>query len=168
MRLKLLAVFATLPLIGAHAAEDGHKELGAHAHGHGTFNMAIEGNKVAMELESPGADIVGFEHKAKTKAQKKALKNAKNTLSDLTNVVNLPADAGCTLKTANIEFHVEEAKDDHDHDHGHAKKKDDHDHDHDHAKKKDDHDHGHAKKKDDHDHDHDHGKKKDEHARGRA
>src|SRR6185369_1509759 len=50
----------------AFAAEE-HRELGVHEHGRGTLNIAIEGNKVTMELEAAGVDIVGFEHAAKTR-----------------------------------------------------------------------------------------------------
>ena len=40
------------------------RELGAHEHGHSALNIAIEGGQVAMELQAPGADIVGFEYEA--------------------------------------------------------------------------------------------------------
>ncbi len=177
MRTALIVAAALLPLTGANAAETEHREHGAHEHGHGKFNVAIEGKTLAMELMAPGADIVGFEHKAESEADKQALAAGRKTLSDLAKVVTLPAAAGCTLNNASVEVETEEKHDDH----GHGKKKDDHEHaekhdDHDHGKKKDDHDHaekkddhGHAEKKDDHDHDHDHGKKaehKDEETHG--
>ncbi len=142
------ALLTCLPAI-ALAADDGHTELGAHEHGVGIFNVAIEGNTLAMELEAPGADIVGFEHAAKSAEDKAAIKKAKVTLADLHHVVDLPAAASCKLTKANIELHSEGGDhgkhDDHDHDHGKkAEKHDDHDHDHDHGKK--------AEKHDDHDH----------------
>lgn len=159
MRTALIVAAALLPLTGANAAETEHREHGAHEHGHGKFNVAIEGKTLAMELMAPGADIVGFEHKAESEADQQALAAGRKTLSDLAKVVTLPAAAGCTLNNASVEVETEENHDDHDH----GKKKDDHDH----AEKKDD--HGHAEKKDDHDHDHDHGKKaehKDEETHG--
>lgn len=167
MRLLLTTALVTcLPVI-ALAAGDEHTELGAHEHGAGVFNVAIEGESVAMELEAPGADIVGFEHAAKSKKDKAAIKKAKATLKDLSKVVVLPAAAECKVKKASIELVTEGGDHDKhdDHDHGHekkAEKHDDHDHDHSHkkkAKKHDDHDHdhGHKKKAKKHD-DHDHGK----------
>ncbi len=134
MRTALIVAAALLPFTGAHAAETEHREHGAHEHGHGKFNVAIEGKTLAMELMVPGADIVGFEHKAESEADKQALAAGRKTLSDLTKVVTLPDAAGCTLKNASVEVETEEKHDDHDHD----KKKDDHDH----GEKKDDHDHG--------------------------
>ena len=123
-----------LPLACPAIAEDKHRQLGAHEHGHGSFNIAIEGKRVSMELEAPGADIVGFEHKARTRKQKAAVSTAKKKLKKLANVVTLPAAAGCKLKKASIELHIE--GDDHD-DHKHGKKKKaKHKHGHKHGKKK--------------------------------
>lgn len=100
-------------------AEDKHRQLGAHEHGHGSFNIAIEGKRVSMELEAPGADIVGFEHKARTKEQRAAVSTAKETLKQIANVVGLPSAAGCKLQKASVELHVE--GEDH-HEHKHAEK----------------------------------------------
>ncbi|MBT5188612.1 MAG: DUF2796 domain-containing protein, partial [Proteobacteria bacterium] len=33
-----------------------------HVHGQGQVSMAIDQNLLSMTLESPGADIIGFEH----------------------------------------------------------------------------------------------------------
>lgn len=169
MRILLSAALLSCLPAFAFAADDGHTELGAHEHGSGNFNVAIEGKSVAMELEAPGADIVGFEHAAHSEEDKSAIKKAKSTLADLKSVVELPDAAGCTLAAAKIELHTEggdhEKHDDHDHAKK-AEKHDDHDHDHDKkAEKHDDHDHDHdkkAEKHDDHGHDHD----KEKHAEG--
>ncbi|MDH4983163.1 DUF2796 domain-containing protein [Hyphomicrobium sp. D-2] len=58
-----------------------HRELGAHVHGRGTFNIAIEGSRVALELKAPGMDIVGFESAPTSDAQKAAVEKAKATLA---------------------------------------------------------------------------------------
>lgn len=120
-------------------AEEGHRELGAHVHGHGTLNLAIEDNRVSMELEAPGMDIVGFEHAATSDDQKAAVDKAKALLGKPLGVFALPAAAGCTLASSDVaieaEHHNDGDADDHDHDakegaadHDH----DDHDgHDHD-------------------------------------
>src|SRR5258708_3075099 len=59
----------------------GARELRADQHGRGHLNIAVEGNKVSMELEVPGADIVGFEHAAKTDREKAAVETAKTQLA---------------------------------------------------------------------------------------
>ena len=51
-----------------------------HQHGVGQLNVAIQGDHVEIELETPGADIVGFEHPPRTAEQKKAVQDAATTL----------------------------------------------------------------------------------------
>ncbi|MGI9425912.1 MAG: DUF2796 domain-containing protein, partial [Hyphomicrobiaceae bacterium] len=82
-----------------------------HEHGHGAFNVAIDGRRVSMELEAPGADIVAFEHKPTTKRQETAVASAKSTLSDLAKVIKLPEAAGCVLQNATVELHVADRRD---------------------------------------------------------
>ena len=98
------AFAASLPAI---AAEE-HRELGPHEHGHGTLNIAIEGNRVSMALEVPGADLVGFEHEASTPAQKAAVEKAKATLGNALAVFSLPAGAGCKLAEASVAVQADE------------------------------------------------------------
>ena len=59
------------------------RQHGPHVHGHGTVNLVIEGNKLAIELEAPGADIVGFEHPARTAEQTAAVDAAQARLDKL-------------------------------------------------------------------------------------
>ena len=90
-----------------HDHEEEHRQLGAHEHGSGTFNIAIDGNMVSMELEAPGADIVGFEHKATTDVQKALVASAKAKLKEVANVVGLPNSAGCKLEGSTVKLEVE-------------------------------------------------------------
>jgi Protein of unknown function (DUF2796) len=104
----IAAAFAvSLPAI----AEE-HRELGPHEHGHGKLNIAIEGKRVTMELEVPGADIVGFEHEPSTPEQKAAVEKGKAVLADALTVFKLPAGAGCKLADASVAIHAE---DEHEH-----------------------------------------------------
>jgi hypothetical protein len=130
MRKHLVTAFglAALSLLTVPArAEDDHRELGAHVHGHGTLNIAIEGNRVAMELEVPGMDIVGFEHAPSTDDQKAVVEKAKARLEKPLGLFSLPAAAGCAVAEAHVaveaehgDDHQHEEKDDHDHDDGAA------------------------------------------------
>ena len=129
----LMAGLVSVPLVTSAMAEEKHRQLDAHEHGHGSFNVAIEGKRVSMELEAPGADIVGFEHKARSKKQKAAVSKAKKSLKRLAKVVELPKAAGCKVMKVSVELHIE--GDDHD-DHGHKKKKAKHSHGHKHGHKK--------------------------------
>lgn len=155
-KLVLSAAVGTALICAAplHAEEE-HRQLGAHIHGHGTLNIAIEGGKVAMELVAPGMDIVGFEHEASTDEQKALVKKAIDTLEkDALTLFTVSEAAKCSVVKAKAELEGAEEHDepeghkghDHDHDHDKEAKKDDHDHDHDKEAKKDDHDHDHEKK----------------------
>lgn len=109
--LILAAMTLSLPTHG----EEAHRELGAHVHGHGTLNMAIEEKRVSMELEVPGMDIVGFEHAASTKEQKAAVEKATAQLAKPLDVFALPPQAGCTVAEASVAVEGEQHDDDHDH-----------------------------------------------------
>jgi hypothetical protein len=133
MRKQLTVTFALAAMslmTPAARAEDGHRELGPHVHGHGTLNIAIEDKRVSMELEAPGMDIVGFEHAASTDDQKAAVDKAKVRLEQPLGVFLLPAGAGCTVAEAKVAIEAEhhhDGDDDHDADHADAKDGDGHD-----------------------------------------
>lgn len=130
MRTSILTGLTALFVISAAPlalAEDEHRELGAHEHGHGTFNIAVEDKTVAMELEVPGMDIVGFEHEAESSAQKAALAKAKEQLADPLTLFKLPAAAGCSVKEAKVAIETEHHDEAGDHD-DHAEHAKDEDH----------------------------------------
>lgn len=117
-----------------HAQEE-HRELGAHVHGHGTLNIAIEDKRLSMELEVPGMDIVGFEHEASTDAQKTSVTKATTLLEKPLALFALPAGAGCKVVEAKAEIDNEAHHDDDKDDDGHGAEEkhsghDDHDHNH--------------------------------------
>jgi hypothetical protein len=124
-RFAIIAGLAVGLAAGSVAAEESKRELGAHEHGHGTFNVAIDGKTVAIELIAPGADIVGFEHAPKTDEQKAKLAAAKAALEKIETVLELPGAAGCKVTKADVEApHADEkaAKGGHGHGHDHSKK----------------------------------------------
>ena len=159
-------------LIGsqAYAAE---RELDAHQHGHGYLNIAIEGSTLYIGLETPGADIVDFEHPARSDDDKAAIEDAKGRLSDPIGLFGIPAEASCTLVEVSVEpvgYGLGMDDDDHD-EHGHDEHAEDAHDDHDeHAgDAHDDHDEHAEDAHDDHemdaDHDHDeHEGEKESHA----
>ncbi len=129
-------VAATL-ILAATSTAGAEGQLDAHVHGVGQLNVAVEGNEVEIELISPGADIVGFEHEPTSDADKMAVSTAVETLENGGNLFTFPAGAACELEEAEVASaqligeeddhasHAHEAHDDHadEHDHGH----DDHD-----------------------------------------
>lgn len=137
--MRTTALFAAALL--AAAAEAENRELGAHEHGNGALNIAIEGDVVLIELEAPGADIVGFEHPAESAADRAAIDDAVAALAKPLDLFIPDAGAGCVVTAASVELlsggdgHEEHGDDDHDHD--------EHDHDN-HAEDADDEHESHA------------------------
>jgi hypothetical protein len=130
----MTAVVAATAVAASAHDHDEHRQMGAHVHGHGTLNIAIDDKQVALELQTPGMDIVGFEHAAKTDAQKAAVDKAKAELAKALELFKLPQAAGCSVKEAKVALEGGEgtAHDHHDHDahdHDHDKSADKHDHD---------------------------------------
>ncbi|WP_294229471.1 DUF2796 domain-containing protein [uncultured Shimia sp.] len=162
MTLNQALLCSTLIAVAAPAVGEEKRELGAHEHGHGGLNIALDGDVLAIELTAPGFDIVGFEYVAQSDEDKAAIEAGLAKLSDPLALFGLPDAANCTVTSFEADLHSEEAHHDDDHDDhdDHAEKHDeDHaDHD-DHEKDHDDHDdhaaEGHGEH-DEHDHD-DHG-----------
>ncbi|WP_127075536.1 DUF2796 domain-containing protein [Rhodomicrobium lacus] len=130
--IPLAALLSACALTASQAEE--HRQLGAHVHGHGKLNIALEKNVLSIELEAPGADIVGFEHEAATEEDKAKLEKAKDRLEKGLELFTPPAAAGCkqSLVAVNLKAeHEEEGGEEHEkHEHDkHADAKDD-DHDH--------------------------------------
>ncbi|WP_085727955.1 DUF2796 domain-containing protein [Pseudomonas sp. R37(2017)] len=133
MRRLLLALpFAMLPLAVAHAADEHdheHGSLGAHEHGVGRLNAALDGKTLELELESPAMNLVGFEHVATSDADKAKVVAARTQLENPLALFNLPKAAGCVVASQELESplfgdkpdadddHDEDAKDEHHHDH---------------------------------------------------
>ncbi len=99
-----------LAILITSAAAGTERGLGAHEHGHGGLDIAIEGRQVAAEFEAPGADVVGFEHVAKSAADKAKLDAARAILADPTRLFVLPKAAGCNLTSAKIAFTSDAAR----------------------------------------------------------
>ena len=112
MRYVVSALLSLTVLAQANPATAQHRELGAHEHGRGTLNIALEGTRLSMELEVPGIDIVGFEHPAKSAKDKAVVDSAKKRLSTPLSLFKFSASAGCVVKEASAS--VESEDDDHD------------------------------------------------------
>ena len=120
---SLIALLAAAPALAEES-----RLLGTHEHGVGLMNMAIDGDVLAIELNVPGADIVGFEHAATAEADRAAVERALAVLADPTNLIALPAAAACRMDeaVAHLLGDTEAASDEHAAHAGHAH--DGHDH----------------------------------------
>ena len=101
--MKIVHAFCVAALCAAGAAfAEEQRRLSAHEHGHGHLNVAIEAKRVSMELEVPGADILGFEHAPSNAEERAAVDDAKAKLASASSLFKLPPDAGCGLDGARV------------------------------------------------------------------
>ena len=113
-------------------ADDESRSADAHEHGHGTLNVAIDGDTVEIELEAPSYDVMGFEGAPTNQDQIDAQASAARALRDPRALFGIAEAAGCNGVDADIEMTA--AVDD-DHDHGDEHEHDEEQgHDEDHAK----------------------------------
>ena len=120
-----------LPLILAvcavPAAAQQTRQLDAHEHGVGELNIAFEGNRIAMELHAPGADIVGFEYEAESAEDRAAIDAAVELLARPLDLFVLPEAAECAVEQASAELESEDYEEHDDHDGDDGDDHDDHD-----------------------------------------
>ena len=132
MRRLLLALpFALLPL-AALAAEHSHEHdhahdhaehgsLDAHEHGAAQLNVVLDGKVLELQLESPAMNLVGFEHAAKSDADKAKVAAAHSQLEQPQALFGLNA-GDCTISKQELESplfadHADTHEHKHDHDH---------------------------------------------------
>ena len=177
--LSILSMAAPL-FIGVQSvyAEQGAESLDAHVHGLSELTIAMDAKSIEIQLISPAMNLVGFEHKATSKQDIAAVKQAELILGQEDSLF-LIAGGDCEHLSTSIDSdglleagaHEDQEKHDDHHDH---EKHDDHD---DHEKHDDHYDHDkhndHDKHSDHDDHDKhndndDHGKHDDhsEHDQG--
>ncbi|WP_339461048.1 DUF2796 domain-containing protein [Pseudomonas sp. EA_105y_Pfl2_R69] len=126
MRCLLLALpFALLPLAATAAEHDHdhdhdhaeHGSLDAHEHGAARLNVVLEGQALELELESPAINLVGFEHAAKSEADKARVAAARKQLQDPQALFGLGA-GDCAVAETELESPLFE-EDEHEHEEEH-------------------------------------------------
>ena len=129
---------------GLNASET--RQHDAHVHGVANLNVALDGSVLMIELDSPAANIVGFEHAPENEEQAHAVEEAIELLKNGERLFDFSEKAQCTLHDAHVNTDMETGHhDEHDsadkhHDddsHGH----DDHDKNDEKAHAGEDHDH---------------------------
>jgi hypothetical protein len=126
--LMLVGPWASAEEKHEHGHDDEHRQHSAHVHGAAALNLALEGQEVHIELDSPAANIVGFEHAPSSEADHAALDKAVAALKDGDRLFSFNDDAGCRMETAKVaselldeehEAHTEEKTGEHAHEGAH-------------------------------------------------
>ena len=112
--MKTLYLLAASTILAAPTLAENARQMDAHEHGVGQLNIAFDGDKIAMELHAPGADIVGFEYAAKSAEDRAAIDTAVATLARPLDLFAFPEAAGCSVVQASAGLESDEAHDDHD------------------------------------------------------
>ena len=109
---KCLIALSAILLVaasGVNAAEV--HQHGAHVHGIGTLNVALDGQELYIELDTPAANIVGFEHEPKNDEQASQLHEALGLLGTAEKIFVFPVAAKCI--SHEIKVNGEEMSDHH-------------------------------------------------------
>jgi hypothetical protein len=122
------------------------RQHGAHVHGVGSLNVILHGPELVIELETPAANITGFEHAPENEQQEKQLGDAIATLKRGNKLFAFSGGGSCKLQEAEVGTDMEKGHDHHGHDEPAPKKHDedvhkDHEHHHDEAGKHEEHEH---------------------------
>ena len=127
-------------MISVAAAEE-TRQVDKHEHGVGELNIAIEGSSINLEFMIPGADIVGFEYKAKSDEDISLVNTALTKFDDFNNIFKIPNTANCNLVEAEIAINQGDDHDD-EHDHEEHEEHEEHDeHEHEEHEEHDEHEH---------------------------
>jgi hypothetical protein len=131
LHLSILLIAVAL-ILGAGSGHAETRHHGAHVHGLAKLNIVLDGNDLLMELTSPAANIVGFEHAPKTEKDKQAVHEAVELLEDGETMFSFTAKAECRLREAHVEsemtgvHHDEEDHGKEEHDDAHEEHGDQH------------------------------------------
>ncbi len=85
-----------------HDHDQEHRQHDAHVHGIAALNLALEGQEVHIELDSPAANIVGFEHAPSSEADHAALDKAVAALKNGDQLFRFNNEAGCRMEKADV------------------------------------------------------------------
>lgn len=83
-------------------AEAEHREHGAHVHGAAALMIAWSGNEMAIDLETPAYNVLGFEY-APTSDEEKAFLEESVSALEASELLLINADAGCTVVSAAVQ-----------------------------------------------------------------
>lgn len=108
------------------------EQHGKHEHGVASLSLAVDNKGLEISLDSPAANLVGFEHKPSTDEQSQQVAKVKAQLENPTSLFDIPAAAECSLsktelQAALMQVSTDTTKADADkHEHEHAGEKHEH------------------------------------------
>ena len=107
-----LAVFFFLLTAAAsmYAHAHGKHVHGRHVHGEAEMNVVLQDSELLIEIQSPLANLTGFEHRPLNRQQAAAVENMKAVMKDADRVFGLTPDALCAVRSVTLESAVFDEK----------------------------------------------------------
>ncbi len=102
MNFRPMPVLVTL-LSMAAASVPAARAAGAHEHGVVKLDVAVEGSRILVEIDSPLDNLLGFEHAPRTDAEREKVDAAVKKLRDAAALFRIDGKAGCTLGTVDLQ-----------------------------------------------------------------
>jgi hypothetical protein len=78
------------------------RSAGKHEHGSSSVGIAVDGNDMAIDLDGPAANLIGFEHKPSTPEQNAVLARALDVLRVGDALFLTPPEANCRMVSAGV------------------------------------------------------------------
>ena len=79
------------------------EQHGKHEHGVASLSLAIDNKGLEISLDSPAANLVGFEHQPSTDEQSQQVAKVKAQLENPTSLFDIPAAAECSLTKTELQ-----------------------------------------------------------------
>ncbi|MBF0255981.1 MAG: DUF2796 domain-containing protein [Gammaproteobacteria bacterium] len=92
-----------LPLLFTPPLLASERQHGAHVHGRAELNLVLDGRSLLIELNSPAANLLGFEQAPRTPEQRTQLEQTLNTLRDGRRLFAFSPAAACQLEQVELE-----------------------------------------------------------------
>ena len=90
-----------------HGEDEEHREHGAHEHGAAILTIAWSGNELAIDLETPAYNVVGFEY-APTSDEEKALLDESVVALESGDLLQFSPEAECTVTSTVVQTELDE------------------------------------------------------------
>jgi hypothetical protein len=100
-KIPLLMLLGSSVAFSAYAEE--HRQHGSHEHGGGQLNVAVEQNRLMIELSLPAMNVVGFEHAVSNQSERDQVAAAANQLKQGMRLFRPSPAAKCELLDVQVE-----------------------------------------------------------------
>lgn len=102
MRKILLCFLLVTTIAGGGRLWAETRSAGKHEHGSSSLSIAVDGNEMAIDLDGPAANLIGFEHQPSTPEQTAVLAKTLELLRVGDALFLTPADANCRMVSAAV------------------------------------------------------------------